>query len=90
MKINNVTCLITAINEKVNANTKEPYKTISLVTLDGDGTALNINIKDIEFANTLKVMNRYIFNLSLSVSQYGMKIELPIYGIVKDLGGIEG
>lgn len=88
MKINNVTCLITAINEKVNSNTKEPYKVISLVTLDGDGTALNINIKDIEFANTLKPMNKYIFNLTLSCSQYGIKIELPLNGIIKDLGSI--
>lgn len=89
MKINNVMCLVSSREEKVNKNTNLPYWSIGIVTLDGDGTALNISIKEKEIAEKLKPMFKYNLNLSLSNSQYGMRVELAALNpIVKELGSI--
>lgn len=89
MKINNVMCLVSAREEKVNKNTNLPYWSVGIVTLDGDGTALNISIKEKEIAEKLKPMFKYNLNLNLSNSQYGMRVELAALNpIVKELGSI--
>lgn len=89
MKINNVTCLISSKEEKINKNTNLTYWAVGLVSLDGEGTALNINVKEKELADKIKPMFRYQLNLSLSSTQYGMKVELSHdYPIVKELGSI--
>lgn len=89
MKINNVMCLVSSREEKVNKNTNLPYWTTSIVTLDGDGTTLNITVKERELAEKLKPMFKYNLNLSLSNSQYGMRVELAALNpIVKELGSI--
>lgn len=89
MKINNVMCLVSSREEKVNKNTNLPYWSIGIVTLDGDGTALNISVKEKEIAEKLKPMFKYNLNLSLSNSQYGMRVELAALNpIVKELGSI--
>lgn len=89
MKINNVMCLVSAREEKVNKNTNLPYWSVGIVTLDGDGTALNISIKEKDIAEKLKPMFKYNLNLNLSNSQYGMRVELAALNpIVKELGSI--
>lgn len=89
MKINNVMCLVSSREEKVNKNTNLPYWSIGIVTLDGDGTALNISVKEKDIAEKLKPMFKYNFNLNLSNSQYGMRVELAALNpIVKELGSI--
>lgn len=89
MKINNVMCLVSSREEKVNKNTNLPYWSIGIVTLDGDGTALNISVKEKEIAEKLKPMFKYNLNLNLSNSQYGMRVELATLNpIVKELGSI--
>ena len=92
MKINNVMCLVSAREEKVNKNTNLPYWSVGIVTLDGDGTALNISVKEKDIAEKLKPMFKYNLNLNLSNSQYGMRVELAALNpIVKELGSlIEG
>lgn len=89
MKINNVMCLVSAREEKVNKNTNLPYWSVGIVTLDGDGTALNISVKEKDIAEKLKPMFKYNLNLNLSNSQYGMRVELATLNpIVKELGSI--
>lgn len=89
MKINNVMCLVSAREEKVNKNTNLPYWSVGIVTLDGDGTALNISVKEKDIAEKLKPMFKYNLNLNLSNSQYGMRVELAALNpIVKELGSI--
>lgn len=89
MKINNVMCLVSSREEKVNKNTNLPYWSVGIVTLDGDGTALNISVKEKDIAEKLKPMFKYNLNLSLSNSQYGMRVELAALNpIVKELGSI--
>lgn len=89
MKINNVMCLVSSREEKVNKNTNLPYWSIGIVTLDGDGTALNISVKEKDIAEKLKPMFKYNLNLNLSNSQYGMRVELAALNpIVKELGSI--
>lgn len=89
MKINNVMCLVSSREEKVNKNTNLPYWSVGIVTLDGDGTALNISVKEKEIAEKLKPMFKYNLNLNLSNSQYGMRVELATLNpIVKELGSI--
>lgn len=88
MKINNMNVLITAIDKKENQNTHLPYWPISLVTLDGEGTALTINVKSEDIAEMFKPMQMYCVNFSLSNSQYGMRLEFADIPIVKELGPI--
>lgn len=89
MKINNVPCLVSSKDEKINKNTNLPYWVIGIVSLDGDGTAININIKEKELADKIKPMFKYQFNLTLSSSQYGIKVELATLNpIIKELGSI--
>lgn len=89
MKINNVMCLVSSREEKINKNTNLPYWSIGIVTLDGDGTALNISVKEKDIAEKLKPMFKYNLNLNLSNSQYGMRVELAALNpIVKELGSI--
>ena len=89
MKINNVMCLVSSREEKINKNTNLPYWSVGIVTLDGDGTALNISVKEKEIAEKLKPMFKYSLNLNLSNSQYGMRVELAALNpIVKELGSI--
>lgn len=89
MKINNVMCLVSSREEKVNKNTNLPYWSVGIVTLDGDGTALNISVKEKDIAEKLKPMFKYNLNLNLSNSQYGMRVELAALNpIVKELGSI--
>lgn len=88
MKINNVNVLITAIDKKENQNTHLPYWPISLVTLDGEGTAITINVKSQDVAEMFKPMQMYYVNLSLSNSQYGMRLEFADIPISKELGTI--
>lgn len=88
MKINNVNVLITAIDKKENQNTHLPYWPISLVTLDGEGTAITINVKSQDIAEMFTPMKMYYVNLSLSNSQYGMRLEFADIPISKELGTI--
>lgn len=89
MKINNVMCLVSSREEKINKNTNLPYWSVGIVTLDGDGTALNISVKEKDIAEKLKPMFKYNLNLNLSNSQYGMRVELAALNpIVKELGSI--
>ena len=88
MKINNVNVLITAIDKKENQNTHLPYWPISLVTLDGEGTAITINVKSQDVAEMFTPMKMYYVNLSLSNSQYGMRLEFTDIPISKELGAI--
>ena len=89
MKVNNVMCLVSSREEKVNKNTNLPYWSVGIVTLDGDGTALNISVKEKDIAEKLKPMFKYNLNLNLSNSQYGMRVELAALNpIVKELGSI--
>ena len=88
MKINNVNVLITAIDKKENQNTHLPYWPISLVTLDGEGTAITINVKSQDVAEMFTPMKMYYVNLSLSNSQYGMRLEFADIPISKELGAI--
>lgn len=89
MKINNVMCLVSSREEKVNKNTNLPYWSVGIVTLDGDGTALNISVKEKDIAEKLKPMFKYNLNLNLSNSQYGIRVELAALNpIVKELGSI--
>jgi len=82
-------CLVSAREEKVNKNTNLPYWSVGIVTLDGDGTALNISVKEKDIAEKLKPMFKYNLNLNLSNSQYGMRVELAALNpIVKELGSI--
>lgn len=88
MKIDNVEILVTAIAEKENASTRALYWPLSFVTLDGEGTAITINVKDKELIEQFEVMNRYCVNLSLASSQYGLKLDFGYVPIVKKLGVI--
>lgn len=88
MKINNVNVLITAIDKKENQNTHLPYWPISLVTLDGEGTSITINVKSQDVTEMFKPMQMYCVNFSLSNSQYGMRLEFADIPIVKELGPI--
>ena len=88
MKISNINVLITAIDKKENQNTHLPYWPISLVTLDGEGTAITINVKSQDVAEMVKPMQMYYVNLSLSNSQYGMRLEFADIPIAKELGTI--
>lgn len=88
MKINNVNVLITAIDKKENQNTHLPYWPISLVTLDGEGTSITINVKTQDVAEMFSPMKMYYVNFTLSNSQYGMRLEFADIPIVKEVGGI--
>lgn len=89
MKVNNIMCLVSSNEEKINKNTNLPYSTIGIVTLDGDGTTLNITVKEKEIAARLQPMFRYQLNLNLSSSQYGLRVELAaVNPIVKEMGSI--
>lgn len=88
MKIDNVEILVTAIAEKENATTHALYWPISFVTLDGEGTAITINVKDKGLSEQFELMNRYCVNLSLASSQYGLKLDFGYVPIVKKLGVI--
>ena len=88
MKISNINVLITAIDKKENQNTHLPYWPISLVTLDGEGTSITINVKSQDVAEMFKPMQMYCVNFSLSNSQYGMRLEFADIPIVKELGPI--
>ncbi|MGL4107276.1 hypothetical protein [Clostridium sp. LP20] len=91
MKINNICCLVSSITKKENQNTHLPYWAVGLVSLDGEGTSINVNVKDESIANRLKLMFKYDFNLSLSSSQYGLKVEMASNNpIAKELGSILG
>ena len=88
MKINNVNVLITAIDKKENQNTHLPYWPISLVTLDGEGTSITINVKTQDIVEMFEPMKMYCVNFSLSNSQYGIRLEFTDIPIVKELGPI--
>lgn len=89
MKINNINVLITSVDKKENQNTHLPYWPISLVTLDGEGTAVTINVKTQDIAEMFKPMQMYFVNFSLSSSQYGLKLDFADIPIVKNVGSIQ-
>lgn len=73
----NISFLVIKLNEE--------YFIISLLALE-DGTTFNIIVKDKDIADKIAPMNKYIINLSLSSSQYGLKLD--IVQVVKALGSI--
>lgn len=89
MKINNIMCLVSSNEERINKNTNLPYNNVGIVTLDGDGTTLNITVKEKDIAARLQPMCKYQLNMVLNSSQYGLKMELAaVNPIVKEMGCI--
>ena len=85
MLVKNMDILVSSIEEKVNNNTKLPYLSIGIMTLD-DGTNFNVLERDSEKFGLYKAMEKYKVNLKISSSQYG--INVSIEEVLKDLGNI--
>jgi hypothetical protein len=85
MKINNINVLVSSIEQKTNSKTNAIYWAVGILDLN-DGTNFNLTIKEQELASKLKTMFKYVVNLSLKDSQYGMRLSLD--NVNKELGSI--
>ena len=83
MKIQNVNVLVTKVEMKQGKNSS--YLAIDFIDMS-TGQLFTVIDKEIDRIQQLRNMTKYIFNLSISSSKYG--IQLSIDNIVKELGGI--
>lgn len=84
MKLKDIEMLCTKVDLRTN---KEggAYIIITLLSLK-DGTSFEIMEKNIEYMQKLQPMNKYVLNLDLQSSKYGLRMALDSIG--KELGGI--
>ena len=75
MKINNIEVLITKIDVKERKDNKEKYLMISFLDME-TGDVFDVLVKDLEYLNKIKQMQKYKVDLNLSSSKYGLKLEL--------------
>lgn len=85
MKIANIDVLATKIEVKEKKDSKEKYLMISLLDMSS-GDVFELLEKDIEYLSKISAMQRYIVDLNLSSSKYGLKLEL--LGVKDDKGAI--
>lgn len=84
MKINQIEVIITKLELRKNSK-GEAYLSIDFLDMEsGDG--FNIISKNIELMSKVKQMCKYIINLNLNSSRYGLKLD--IVSIEKELGAI--
>ena len=84
MKINKAEVIITKLELKKNSK-GEAYLTIDFLDIEtGDG--FNVISKNIELMSKVKQMCKYVINLNLTSSKYGLKLD--IVSIEEELGAI--
>ena len=84
MKINKAEVIITKLELKKNSK-GEAYLTIDFLDMEtGDGW--NVISKNIELMSKGKQMCKYVINLNLTSSKYGLRLE--IVSIEEELGAI--
>lgn len=84
MKINKAEVIITKLELKKNSK-GEAYLTIDFLDMEtGDG--FNVISKNIELMSKVKQMCKYVINLNLTSSKYGLRLE--IVSIEEELGAI--
>ena len=84
MKINKSEVIITKLELKKNSK-GEAYLTIDFLDMEtGDG--FNVISKNIELMSKVKQMCKYVINLNLTSSKYGLRLE--IVSIEEELGAI--
>ena len=84
MKINKTEVIITKLELKKNSK-GEAYLTIDFLDMEtGDG--FNVISKNIELMSKVKQMCKYVINLNLTSSKYGLRLE--IVSIEEELGAI--
>lgn len=84
MKINKAEVIITKSELKKNSK-GEAYLTIDFLDMEtGDG--FNVISKNIELMSKVKQMCKYVINLNLTSSKYGLRLE--IVSIEEELGAI--
>lgn len=84
MKINKAEVIITKLELRKN-NKGEAYLTIDFLDMEtGDG--FNVISKNIELMSKVKQMCKYLINLNLTSSKYGLRLE--IVSIEEELGAI--
>lgn len=84
MKLKDIEMLCTKVDLKQNKE-GSAYIIITLLSLK-DGTSFEIMEKNIEYMQKLQPMNKYVVNLDLQSSKYGLRMALDSVG--KELGGI--
>ena len=84
MKINKAEVIITKSELKKNSK-GEAYLSIDFLDMEtGDG--FNVISKNIELMSKVKQMCKYVINLNLTSSKYGLRLE--IVSIEEELGAI--
>ena len=84
MKLKDIEMLCTKVELKTNKE-GAAYLIITLLSLK-DGSSFEIMDKNIEYMQKLQPMNKYVVNLELQSSKYGLRMGLESVG--KELGGI--
>ena len=85
MLAKNIEILVSSVSERVNSKTNLPYLALSILTLD-DGTTFNVLEKDSEKFGLYRPMEKYLVNLKINSSQYG--ISVAIENVLADRGNI--
>lgn len=75
MKLNNVTVLITKVDARKKKDSEEQYLVISFLDLE-TGDVFEIIERDMEYLSKIKQMQKYIVDLNLASTKYGLKLEL--------------
>lgn len=84
MKINKAEVIITKLELRKNSK-GEAYLTIDFLDMEtGDG--FNVISKNIELMSKVKQMCKYVINLNLTSSKYGLRLD--IVSIEEELGEI--
>lgn len=75
MKINNIDILITKIDIKEKKDSKEKYLVINFLDVE-TGDMFSVIHREIEILGKIQPMSKYLVNLNLSSSKYGLRLEL--------------
>ena len=75
MKINNISVLITIIDIKEKRDSKEKYLVINFLDIE-TGDMFSVIHREIEILGKIQAMSKYLVDLNLSSSKYGLKLEL--------------
>ena len=75
MKLKNIDVLVTKVDVKEKKESKEKYLMISLLDI-ASGDVFELLEKDIEYLSKISSMQRYVVDLNLSSSKYGLKLGL--------------
>lgn len=73
MLIKNVNVMVTNnIEKKMTDGTI--YRSVGVLSLDGDGAKFDISVRDMELAEKLRLFEKYNLDFDLQSSKYGLKL----------------